>query len=208
MKSTNRIFYLVLGCCLLAIAAPALAGPGHINFMIGQKQFDSDQWDPIDKQSSFGVEGAFGPGKWPVQMAAYLSRASGDKSASYSGTQFNLDATTYEFGFGLNKTFAAGKKLYPYIGAGGVHAKVDVTAQQSGTSGSDDGSGFGFWAGTGVYYRVGSTFNIGGAARYSSVDVDFNAFTGVSGVPISGGTVDAGGFNFGVLVGWGWPRTP
>lgn len=208
MGNLNRMILLVaLGCGLLTMASPSLAGPGHINFMIGQKQFDSDEWDPIDKQTSFGVEGAFGPGHWPVQIAAYVSRASDEKAATYGGTQFNLDATTFEFGFGLNKTWAAGK-LYPYLGAGGVHAKVDVTAQQSGASGSDDASGFGFWAGTGVFYRVGSTFNIGGGARYSSADVDFNAFTGVSGVPISGRTVDAGGFTFGVLIGWGWPKTP
>ncbi len=208
MTTLNRwILFLAAGVGLALFATPALAGPGHINFMIGQKVFDSDEWDPIDKQSSFGVEGAFGPGKWPVQMAAYISRASDDKSASYSGTQFNLEATTMEFGFGLNKTFTSGK-LNPYVGAGGVHAKVDLTAQQSGTSGSDEGSGFGFWGGAGAYYRVGTTFNIGAGARYSSVDVDFNAFTGVSGVPIQGGTVDAGGLNFGVLVGWGWPKTP
>jgi len=203
----QMILLVALGCGLVAMASSALAGPGHVNFMIGQKLFDSDEWDPIDKQSSFGVEGAFGPGRWPVQMAAYLSRASGEEATSYSGTQFNLDATTYEIGIGLNKTFTAGK-IYPYVGAGLVHAKVDFTAQQSGTSASDEGSGFGGWGGAGLFYRVGSTFNLGAAARYSSVDVDFNAYTSTSGVPIPGGTIDAGGFTFGVLVGWGWPKTP
>jgi hypothetical protein len=189
----------------VAPIADALAGPGYVNFMIGQKVLDSDDWDPIDKQASIGVEGVFGPAKWPVQLDAYVSRTSGDKAATINGVQGNLEAETYEFGLGLNKTFGE-SRVRPYVNAGVVHAKVDVTVSQSGTSGSDGASGFGFWGGGGVYYRVGSAFNIGGAVRYSAADVDFDSFTTTVGsVPISGQTVQAGGLAFGVLLGWSWP---
>ena len=197
----------VLALGLLVAPKPSLAGPGYVNFMIGQKVFDSDDWNPIDKQTSFGVEGAFGPARWPVHLAAYLARSSKSKDAAFNGVQGTLEGTTYEFGFGANKTWVS-KKLYPYVSAGIVHAKVDVTVRQSGTSGSDEESGFGGWGGAGVFYRVGSAFNIGGAVRYSAVDVDFNSFTTtIGGVPIVGQTVAAGGLSFGVLLGWGWPPT-
>jgi len=183
----------------------AFAGPGYINFMFGQKVYDSDDWDPIDKQTGFGVEGVFGPAKWPVQMDAYVHRTSGDKSVTISGMPGNIEGETFEFGFGANKTVGA-KRIRPYLNAGFVHAKTDVTVSQSGTSGSDSASGFGFWGGAGAFYRLGSAFNIGGAVRYSAVDVDFNDFTTTIGsVPISGETVAAGGLAFGVLLGWSWP---
>jgi hypothetical protein len=210
MSRIDRWVLLLLSAAFLAwgLSWPvaSLAGPGYVNFMVGQKVFDSDDWDPIDKQTSLGVEGVFGPATWPVQMDAYVSRASKDKAASFGGVQGNFKGETFEFGFGANKTWTS-KKLRPYVNAGVVYAKVDVTVSQSGTSGSDDANGFGFWGGAGVFYRLGTTFNIGGAARYSAADVDFNAFTTTIGsVPISGQTVQAGGFTFGVLLGWSWPK--
>src|SRR6185503_3012974 len=84
-------------------AAPTIAwaGPGYVNFLFGQKIFDKDHWDPIDKQSAIGVEGVFGPATWPVSLDAYLSRASKEKSKAFDdgfgGTvDVTLDATTYE----------------------------------------------------------------------------------------------------------------
>src|SRR5258705_6309970 len=78
-----------LGACLaFAVASlvlsphPAQAGPGYVNFMFGQKAFDSEDWDPIDKQTAWGVEGAFGPSTWPVHLTTFLTRASKSKDAT------------------------------------------------------------------------------------------------------------------------------
>lgn len=211
MSRTNRcalwLLPAVFGLGFLLAPRSSAAAPGYVNFMIGQKIFDHDEWDPIDKQTAFGAEGVFGPAKWPVQMDAYLSHASKSKDQVISGVQGNLDATTWEFGFGANKTFGK-KKVHPYVNAGVVLAKVDASFSQGGTSGSDNAKKLGFWGGGGLFYRMGSAFNIGGAARYSAADVDFNAFTSTIGnVPFSGGSIKAGGLTFGVLVGWGWPKT-
>jgi len=194
-------------------AAPTIAwaGPGYVNFLLGQKIFDKDHWDPIDKQSTIGAEGVFGKATWPVSLDAYLARASKEKSKAvddgFGGTvDVTLDATTYEFGLGLNKTWQR-KKFYPYLNAGAVLAKIDVTARQAGTSVSDDDKGLGFWGGGGMFYRVGTTFNLGGAVRYSSANVEFNAFD-TGNVSFEGADVPAGGLTFGVLLGWGWPKTP
>lgn len=212
-RTFRTIVLTVVACALFAVPSVAGARPGYVNFMLGQKLFDSDHWDPIDKQTAFGAEGVFGPATWPVSLDAYLSRASKSKDVSFddgSGGTIDgtADATTYEFGFGVNKTWQR-KKFYPYLNAGAMMAKIDVTFHQSGTSASDDDKGLGFWGGGGAFYRIGTTFNLGGAVRYSSADVDFNAFTTTIGnIPFEGASVPAGGLTFGVLLGWGWPKTP
>ena len=201
---------------VLLTAASALqpssseAGPGYVNFVLGQKIYDSEEWDPIDKQPVFGAEAAFGPAAWPVHIMTFLQRSSKSKDEVVdlgSGlVNVTFEADTWEVGVGANKTWMAGK-LYPYLGAGLDYAKVDVTFKQGGTSASDDANGLGFWGGAGAFYRIGTRFNVGGTARYSSANVDFNAFDTLN-VDFAGAEVDGGGFTFGFLVGWGWPATP
>jgi hypothetical protein len=62
-------------------------------------------------------------------------------------------------------------------------------------------------AGAGAFYRIGTRFNLGGAVRYSSANVDFNAYD-TGNVEFKGADLNAGGLTFGFLVGWGWPATP
>ena len=217
MKASSICFRsvsLVLFAVALLVAVPtASAGPGHVNFTFGQKMFESgefpDGWDPIDKQSTYGVEAAFGPGTWPVQIAVYLLRSSEDKSAEVpdgtGGTvPGTIEAEANEFGFGLNKTFGE-KKIRPYIGAGGVYMVTDLTASQSGTSFSDAANGFGFWGGAGAFYRLGSTFNLGAGVRYSSATVDYDVYEGTS-ISYPAFDLDAGGTQLHVLIGWSWPK--
>jgi hypothetical protein len=206
-----------LGACLLFAAGllvhsahSAQAGPGYVNFLIGQKVFDSDDWDPIDKQTAWGVDGVFGPSTWPVHIETFITKASKSKDATGEmspGVPFtyHIEADSWEFGAGVNKTWMR-KRIYPYLGAGAVYAKVDMTAKQAGTSLSDDANGFGFWGGGGAFYRLGTRFNLGGAVRYSTASVDFNAFD-TGNVSFGGADVQAGGLTFGVLLGWGWPAT-
>jgi hypothetical protein len=210
MSRTNRcalwLLPAVFGLGFLLAPRASVAAPGYVNFMFGQKIFNSD-WDPIDKQTAWGAEGVFGPARWPVQMDAYYSHASKSKDAVISTVQGTFKGTTNEFGFGANKTFGK-KKLHPYVNAGALLAKVTASFSQSGTSGSNDARHIGVWGGGGAFYRLGTAFNIGGAVRYSSATVDFKAYTTtIGGIPFNGASVDAGGFTFGVLVGWGWPKT-
>ena len=205
----RAIPFALLAFALIAGPRPASAGPGHVTFTFVQKMFDSDDWDPIDKQTDYGAEAAFGPGTWPVQIAAYLERASKEKDTYVDDgfgnpIQITIDGTTTEFGVGLNKTFGE-KKIRPYLGAGGVYTKTDITLRQSGTSASDDANGFGFWGGAGAFYRVGSSFNLGGGVRYSQATVDYEEFQGQA-ISYPATDVAAGGFQIHALIGWSWPK--
>lgn len=204
------VWLTLVALALLSLASRADAGPGYVNFVLGQKVYDSEDWDPIDKQPVFGVEAAFGPATWPVHIMTFLQRSSKSKDqvVDDAGTPVSVtfDADTWEFGAGLNKTWTAGK-LYPYVGAGLDYIKVDVTAHVDQLTGSDDANGFGFFGGAGAFYRIGTRFNLGGTVRYSSANVDFNAYD-TGNVEFSGADVNAGGLTFGFLVGWGWPATP
>jgi len=198
----------LVAAALFIPAPPASAGPGHVNFTIGQKMF-SDDWKPIEKQTSFGAEGAFGPATWPVQMATYLLRASNettteeDFGAGGAGLT-TVDGSTTEFGFGLNKTLGT-SKIRPYIGAGGVYVKTDISLLRSGTSWNASANGFGFWGGAGAFYRLGPSFNFGAGVRYSSASVDYSEFNGTT-ISYPATNVEAGGTAVHVLIGWSWPK--
>jgi hypothetical protein len=196
----------LLAAALPGPAAPALAAEGHVNFTLGQKMFDEDDWSPIEKQTAFGAEAAFAPGAWPVEIALHLMRSADEEARDmgYNELPVTLDASTWELGAGLSKTFSA-KRWRPYVGAGAVYAKTDLTANQGGTMVSDEGSGWGYWAGAGVFYRIGTGFNFGGGARYSSATVDFDAFQGQS-ISYDATEVEAGGVSLHVLIGWSWPK--
>ena len=206
MSRSVRFGVWLLAAAMVSLASPSEAGPGYVNFVLGQKLFDSEDWDPIDKQPVFGVEAAFGPSTWPVHVMTFLQRSSKSKDVVIEGVTVERESDTWEVGVGVNKTWAAGK-IYPYVGAGLDYAKVDMTFHEGGTTASDDGNGFGVWGGLGAFYRIGTRFNLGGTMRYSSADVDFNAFD-TGNFQFEGGELDAGGLTFGFLVGWGWPATP
>lgn len=211
MKTKRQLLGIATTALLIAAlagtATPALAGGGQVNFTLGQKIFnDTDTWNPIDKQTAFGAECDFAPAKWPVEIALYLMRSSDFESRDlgYNETPVTIDASTWEFGAGLNKTFVL-KRWRPYVGAGAVYARTDLTANQGGTMGTDEASGWGYWAGAGVFYRIGPGFNLGGGARYSNATVTFDQFNGQN-ISYRATDVDAGGVALNVLIGWSWPK--
>ena len=55
---------VVIGLLFCPTAAADVEG--HVNFFLGQKSLDSDDWDPVDKQPEFGAVMSFGGSEWPV----------------------------------------------------------------------------------------------------------------------------------------------
>jgi hypothetical protein len=198
-----------IACLMLPLAAAMLVGTsasadadGHVNFFLGQKILDSGDWAPIDHQVEFGAVMSFGRDDWPVHIAVDVLGSydeqvvfvSGFGNATFSGSTFEADA-------GVRKIWKTGKTkaCMPYLGAGigiiGAAAKIDGGIVSVDAS---DGA-IGFWAGGGVFWRLGKRFNIGVDARYSTADVDLDFGGGMS-----ANKVAAGGLHYGLLLGFGW----
>ena len=180
------VAFIVL--CVLTVPAHA-AGQGNVNFILGQKALDEDDWTPpdLDTQRESGVEVTWGGESWPIQIATDFLAST--KTDSLSGV--DVQGTTWEWAFGVRKIWEAGPAR-PYLGGGLALVNVQVDIGSS----SPNDSALGTWIGGGVFWRLGSRFNIGLATRLSKAtgnitNVDF----------------EAGGLHYGLILGWGWPAT-
>ena len=192
----GRPIALVLSMFLLLFApATAFAG-GDANFLIGLKAVDEDDWTPVDDQGAFGVEVTFGKEAWPVWIAIdYFgsSEVEEDLAIDVGGFTFieDLTGSTFELDLGARKIWGNHvRKTRPFLGGGvgliGGEIDADIV--------SDDDTTLGLWVGGGVFWRLGSRFNIGGSVRYSQGEIT-----------LFDSDIQAGGLTYGLLLGWGWP---
>jgi hypothetical protein len=179
---------VALALLTLAWSAPVLAGQGDVNFILGGKSLDSKDWGEFDSQVASGAEVSFGRDAWPIRIAID-EFDSVNQDHLFGG--FTADVSISELDIGVRKIWGD-RATRPFVGGGLAlgYAKIDF----NGISDRDD-FGAGAWVGGGVFWRTGSRFNIGFTVRYSKVDVD-----------LGGGSVDAGGVGYGLLLGFGWPK--
>jgi len=189
----------LLALCVFFCPTAAADAEGHVNFFLGQKSLDSDDWDPVDKQGEFGAVMSFGMADWPVLIAVDVL-TSGDEEDVFNGPfgPAKLKAGTFEGAFGVRKIWDSGS-VHPY--AGGGIALIGAGAEyEAGILDVDaDDAAVGIWLGGGVFWRLGSRFNLGFDVRYSGADVDLDFGAG-----ITQNDVKAGGFHGGITVGFGW----
>ncbi len=183
----------VLALAVLAAASassPALAG-GDANFFLGTKQVDKDDWGVFgvdDGWTEFGAEVTWGGEKWPVWIATDVLVAV-DIEENYGFFGNDAVVLSQEIALGVRKIWKAGATR-PYIGGG-----LDIiTAAFDNDFTNDSDIAFGPWLGGGVFWRLGSRFNIGASVRWSDADVTIEGFD-----------LKAGGMHYGLLLGWGWP---
>jgi hypothetical protein len=157
---------------------------GSVNFILGGKSLDSD-WEPNEDQGEFGAEVTWGPADWPIAFATDILASSA--GADLLGIEINDQSS--ELAFGVRKIWEAGRAR-PYLG-GGV-AKLDAQRERGNVT--EDDTTLGGWIGGGIFWRLGSRFNIGIAARVSRGQVT-----------IGGEDKEAGGSHAGLILGWGWP---
>jgi hypothetical protein len=175
--------------CLFAIAPPT-AQAGHVNLFLGSKVLSEKDWAPLDTHTEGGIEASWGSSEWPVMIATDLlgsTRSKSEGGIDYTGT-------TGELALGVRKIWNTGtrRRVHPYIGGGISY----ITAKFEGTAGgitvSDDDTGVGGWFGGGIFWRLGSQFNLGISARGSAAEVNLYGVDG-----------KAGGGHFGVTFGLG-----
>jgi len=199
MRHRAWLATMAIGVGMLSIAPAHADATGNVNFFLGQKKLSSSDWEPVDTQGEFGAIMSFGQKEWPIDIAVdvLVSSAKEDAYDSLIGS-YTITGTTYEIDFGVRKVWGK-KATRPYVAAGlgfiGAGAELDAGY----TSIDANDSAFGYWVDAGIFWRLGSHFNIGLDLRYSGADVDLDFGSGAVAQ-----NINAGGFSYGLLLGFGW----
>lgn len=184
---------------LFTINAYANAWTGNVNAFLGQKTLEEEDWEPLDKQSEFGVLVDFKQQDWPISIAIDVL-GSVDKATvvgvDIGGSPLfdaDLEGYTFELDIGARKIWeVSGSSIRPYIGGGLalVHAEIHATDVISVV---EDDNGTGFWLGGGVYWTLSQHFNLGLDARYTKAEVTLYDID-----------TEAGGVHLGLILGYHW----
>ncbi len=174
---------------LLAVNGAAIASSGNVNFLLGTKTLDTNDWAPFEDQAAFGVLFDFKGDDWPVSMAI-------DVLGSYDEQTIlglKTEASTSEFDIGVRKIWEiSGSSVRPFIGGGLAFVRGEIKASNIVTVSVDD-NGTGIWINGGVYWTLGQHFNLGLQARYSRAEI---SIAGIEG--------EAGGTHAGIMLGYHW----
>jgi len=192
-------------CGIVAAGARPGMAAGNINLFGGVKSLDQDVWSPVENQPEYGVEMTFGGAGWPVMLALDAMQSSAEEDQD----SLTLTGTTTEVSVGIRKIWEKGRAR-PFIGGGLAWIDAETEAEappppgtpglnffpqvDPGSSATESDSGTGLWGGAGVFWRLGSYFNLGISARFSGAKVT-----------IRGDEEQAGGLHAGILLGFGWP---
>lgn len=185
---------------------------------------------PRASQPALGLELTWGRSGWPALVALDVLHSYDDGLQHFQAISLGSlvippanvrrRASTLEVGLGLRRPWNV-KGLSPYIGAGGSWVRATVMNEMSDPSQNQFGGwgpsnhaqdwGFGYWAGGGVYRRMGPRLQIGLTGRYSKAKLTIpeTVVVGENGgyrfVPGDRTTIEAGGTHFGLVAGWSFP---
>lgn len=212
MKLQLKILLVVIA--IFVMTGTAATAETNLNFVLGAKLLDPDDWPVGDNQGSIAFFSTFGPRSWPVQVAIdVLGSGSASKAVFYPepGVEIQgseITQSTLELGVGVRKIWRTGRAR-PFVGGGlaviwgqqevefPTRSAVDIEGHEMEVFPplvlSEDDEAPGVWIDGGIFWRLGRMFNIGLEARYSRADLSFRARN-----------VQAGGFNLGLILGWGW----
>lgn len=188
---------IVIALALTYTSANAGEWTGNVNFFLGQKTLDKDDWEPVDEQPEFGVLVDFKKQDWPVSIAIDILGSSGDETLNDPDLgNLSFEAKTSELNLGVRKIWnTANSSIRPYVGGGVAFINADAELKSTGfsISVSDDDMGTGFWLGGGVYWTLNQSFNLGLDLRYSQADVT-----------LFDESLKAGGTHVGLMLGYHW----
>lgn len=194
MNSTINLPRFSLAVAMTAFIAaptPAVAAKlteSNFSVFLGQKKLDSNDWDPVDSHTEWGVIADLGRKDSVVNLV--VSYVMSEDNATLNGSDFTGE--TWELGLGLRKLIPMAPDVAPYIEAG--VAFMDATFKQTSvaTGSSSDGA-FGVWGGAGVSFAVGERLTVGVNTRYTSASAT-----------LLSKDREVGGFHFGVTAGIGF----
>ena len=185
----------IIAVSILISNAYADGPSNNINFFLGQKQLNSDDWEPYEEQGEFGILCDFRGADWPVSIAVEILGSA--KEETEGGV--DITGSTTELCIGVKKIWEdQGTPIRPFIGMGLASITAEVEAEYLGDTASSDATGLGYYISGGVYFTVGDHLNLGVLARYSYASVSVEDYDDYE------YDIDAGGTHVGVFVGYHW----
>jgi len=158
----------VLSAMLVMPMVEAGDWTGNANFLLGQKQLDENDWQPVDSQFELGVLVDFRKVDWPVSIAIDFLE-SGDVHESGANKE---EGYTFEQHIGARKIWGdTGTVFRPYIGGGVARVPGKIKRKTATTTEEQDDTGTGYWLGADTYWMVGPQLNLGLDIRYSQAEV-------------------------------------
>jgi opacity protein-like surface antigen len=159
---------------------------GTARLFFGAKALDEDDWEPVDAQSEFAILTDFGREDWGIRMALDLRFGVSDEE-DFLG--FDVVSSSWELNLGVRKVFDTKSIVKPFIGGGLAFggATLDVEVDD------DSDAGIGIWLDAGIDFSLGGPVSLGFELAYSTIPID-----------IADVDTDAGGFRFGITVGFSW----
>lgn len=209
--------WLPMVVSFVLLATHATAGGGDANLWVGKKQIDDQTLEEqnVDDPTQWGAWVSL-DFDWPVALAIdLLISDQGDTRTDVEGniqSTVRTDVDILELDLGVRKFW--GRKARPYVGGGLAIVQADATVTEQLTFGmtpspavtllDDSDTGLGYWLNGGFLYTVGKSFNVGVDLRYSDASVTVQPTDLAPGEPAPGIDIDAGGFQFGVMLGFHW----
>ena len=190
-----RKIFIVLGLSLglMVISSiqvwAATDWTGNVNFTLGAKALDKDDWEPAEEHGEFGINVDFRRQEWPVNIAIAILGSAGDGDIE----GINVDGATSELRFGIRKIWEPNEIMRPFLGCGLEFISAEFEASYLGSKVSDDDTGAGIWLCGGIYWTLNNSFNLGFELGYSTGEITLFDEDG-----------DAGGGHAALLLGYHW----
>jgi len=159
---------------------------GNVNFTLGAKALDEDDWEPVDEHTEVGIHVDFRKQDWPVNIAISLL-ASVSEEEYVAG--YKVESSTSELRFGIKKIWEPTPTMRPFlgIGLGLINAELDIEGYDI------DDSTLGFWLTGGIYWTINNSFNLGFELGFSQGEVEAEGYD-----------ANAGGGHAALLLGYHW----
>jgi len=163
---------------------------GNVNIVLGQKSLNRNDWKPVGHQFEVGFEGDYRQINWPVNIVVGFTQSRDTGTATIHG-KVDVTGSTMEYLIGIKKIWDNSQDIHPFISGGASMITAKFAVMHLGKTESDNDTVPGYWIGTGAYWTVSKTVNIGAEIKYSSARVTLFGERG-----------DAGGAHYGVIMGY------
>jgi hypothetical protein len=188
MFNVLRLVPLVVVCGL----SSCLGGGNSVNLYGGYRALEADDFDDVDDNLVYGVDGVWNVGPWWLGLEGGYLRSEDDSDSASNLGLTDVDLTVDE-GFAGVRITPFPWFIKPYAAVGATYLMVDIDGDQGANSVSDDDNSF---AG---YGRVGAAIELT-VLRFG---VDFRAVVG-SDLGLGGSDTDIDYYEALLFVGIGF----